>query len=317
MENKLAYIILGTIIGIVVTGSVLIPIGVAIAKGGSQGSQESAEDKIAKILSSNVEFPKGASVTSLSNYPNNAPSSWTPRIPDKITLEQSFRVNIDNTNDVLVTSRKTYLYVSLPQSSSAVTSIGIKFDGSDNLHVLPLSLQNSGTDFLVKTSFTDGSVLYQIPITAPSSLCASTTGTHCASIKWQSYTLSSTYVSAASSSSTLTAACGSQCATASNCKKSCETCDKGTVSGADTPVSRYFTMGVSSGTFVFSYETYTIPDRIRIFQGDVQIFDTNCVGNYATKSVTLNGRSDEIRVDVEPNCDGTTGTAWNFNVKCP
>ena len=114
MENKLAYIILGTIIGIVVAGSVLVPIGVAIAKGGSQGSQESAEDKIVKILSSNVEFPKGASVTSLSNYHNNAPSSWTPRIPDKITLEQSFRVNIDNTNDVLVTSRKTYLYVSLP-----------------------------------------------------------------------------------------------------------------------------------------------------------------------------------------------------------
>ena len=317
MENKSAYILIGFIIGSVVIVSIFIPIGLAIAKSVPQQSvpQESEEDKIAKNVAENVEFPTGTISASLSDY-SSAPSSWTPVIPDTDTLQRSFYVSVDNTNDALVTSRKTFLYVLLPKSSNATTSVGIKFDGSDKLHVISLSLQNSGTGFIYRGKGVDGSLLYQIPVTAPSSMCSSTTGTHCTSIKWQSYTIIKQYASPASSSSTLTAACGSQCATASNCKKSCETCDQGTVSGADTPISRYFTMGLSSGTFAFTYDTYSIPDRIRIFQGDAQIFDTYCVGSRATKTVSLNGKSEEIRVDVEPNCDGTTGTNWEFKVKC-
>jgi hypothetical protein len=36
--------------------------------------------------------------------------------------------------------------------------------------------------------------------------------------------------------------------------------------------------GKTSGSFQFVFETYNIPDRMRIYQGDVLIFDSGCLG---------------------------------------
>jgi hypothetical protein len=56
-----------------------------------------------------------------------------------------------------------------------------------------------------------------------------------------------------------------------------------------------------------------------IYQDDVQIFDSGCVGTDGERNVIVpfSGTSDEIRVDVEPNCSGTRGTGWYFDVRCP
>ena len=229
----------------------------------------------------------------------------------------------------MVTNRKTFIFVFLPPRSTTnrrrrdaevVTAIGIKFDGSDKVHAIPLSLQNSNQGFIKRGTSKDGSELFQIPIKAPQTMCSLTTGTQCASVTWSSYALGTLMASSASNPSTLSAACGPQCniSNGSTCQETCEKCDGKSVSGADTPISRYFAMGKSTGSFNFNYQTYSIPDRMRIFQDDEQLFDTGCLGTgiFIAQNVSLNGKSDEIRVDVEPNCDGTTGTIWVFEIGC-
>ena len=46
-------------------------------------------------------------------------------------------------------------------------------------------------------------------------------------------------------------------------------------------------------------------------------FDTGCVGASGTQSISYNGASTQISVQVIPNCMGGTGTAWNYSVSCP
>ena len=285
-------------------------------------------DKISQTIVDNAEFPNGTYIVSLSNY-LSAPATWIPTIPNDTVL-QKLGLVIDKTNNVLVTNRKTFLYVLLPPKTTvgrrrrrdfeAITAIGIKFDGSEKLHVIPLSLQTSNQGFIKRGTSPDGSELFQIPITAPQTMCSVASGTQCSSVSWSSYALGTIMASPASNPSILSAACGSQCDfNGGTCQKSCEQCNGESVSGADTPISRYFTMGKSIGSFDFKYQTYSVPDRIRIFQADEQIFNTGCLGTqvFVAKSIVLNGKSNEIRVDVEPNCDGTTGTVWVFEIGCP
>ena len=89
------------------------------------------------------------------------------------------------------------------------------------------------------------------------------------------------------------------------------------MSGADSPVSRQYYMGTSNGSINFQYETYLVKDRIIIVYENTNIFDSGCVGTNGLMSTTVtSGQSKEIRVDVEPNCEGTTGTAWYFIIGC-
>lgn len=90
-------------------------------------------------------------------------------------------------------------------------------------------------------------------------------------------------------------------------------------SGGDTPYSATVPLNKTSGTFKFTYETYTIKDRMVVkYQGNV-LHDTGCRSTSAPVSVNLNfsGSQNYATVDVYPNCAGTTGTAWKFTVSCP
>ncbi|CAF4029060.1 unnamed protein product [Rotaria sordida] len=61
----------------------------------------------------------------------------------------------------------------------------------------------------------------------------------------------------------MNAACGDVCSLSSSlCSASCTTCDEQQVAGADTPVSRRYDMGATSGVFRFDYNTYTVQDDI-------------------------------------------------------
>jgi hypothetical protein len=90
--------------------------------------------------------------------------------------------------------------------------------------------------------------------------------------------------------------------------------------GDEVPPPFTIEMGQSSGTFLFTYETRTYPDRIIVSYEGVEKFNTDCVGTQGTRSMEIDysGSSTQITVEVEPNCDGTTtGTYWEFTVYCP
>jgi hypothetical protein len=208
-------------------------------------------------------------------------------------------INADPTNDVLVSGRKTFLYIAVPSQQSSTTNrkrrnapdtgLCVQFGTSNNCHMVPYDLQNKGSGFQPVTTVINGETLYQLPITAPSSLCPSSIGSQCVSVPYQAYVISSNSRSPASEPASLSAACGSQCqGQQGTCKQSCQACNNETVSGRDTPVTRrYHMQGKTSGSFQFVFETYGIPDRMRIYQGDVLIFDSGCLGTNGERNVTV------------------------------
>ncbi|CAF3512418.1 unnamed protein product [Rotaria sp. Silwood2] len=78
-------------------------------------------------------------------------------------------------------------------------------------------------------------------------------------------------------------------------------------------------MGAGTTSFQFIYQTYSKPDRVKVWNGATNLLDSGCVGtaNEVTVTLTLTSGNSNIRVDVEPNCTGGTGTAWYFKVVCP
>ena len=158
----------------------------------------------------------------------------------------------------------------------------------------------------------------------PPTMCkqSGSDATSCQLITWQPYSLSSGNQRGRGSDSkvSLPVACGSQCETDSSSPcavSSCQTCSGQQEAGADTPVTRRYNMGISQGTVTFQYQTYSQQDRITVVYESKIIFDTGCVGDHDTHELTFAGQSKELRVDVEPNCEGGSGTRWNFQLKCP
>lgn len=76
-------------------------------------------------------------------------------------------------------------------------------------------------------------------------------------------------------------------------------------------------MGKSSGTFSFYYDTYNIPDVVKVSYEGRTLFDSGCIGKSSTETLTYSGTSSRVTVQVTPNCAGTKGTGWTFTVACP
>ena len=96
-------------------------------------------------------------------------------------------------------------------------------------------------------------------------------------------------------------------------------CNEQTVAGNDTPDDRIIDIGRSQLAIKFHYETYTIPDEIQVYYEGSQVFTSTCLGTQG-ESVTLinmNGNESSLRVNVIPNCQGDTGTAWVYSIECP
>ncbi len=94
-------------------------------------------------------------------------------------------------------------------------------------------------------------------------------------------------------------------------------CNDKQEAGGDAPEVHNINLGQSYGTFMFDYETYSVKDQIIVSQGGTVLFNSGCVGQSGSIPLTLNGFSTTITVRVNPNCDGTSGTSWNFTVHCP
>ncbi len=93
-------------------------------------------------------------------------------------------------------------------------------------------------------------------------------------------------------------------------------CDAAVQSGADTPASITMNTGGRGGRAELYYETYDIKDRIWVVAGNRQIFDSGCVGAEETIAIDLPFGM-PVKVVVQPNCAGTSGTNWNFKLSCP
>lgn len=94
-------------------------------------------------------------------------------------------------------------------------------------------------------------------------------------------------------------------------------CSSTQVAGGDTAETRTIQMGKTSGTFSFSYDTYSIADRIVVSYEGQTLFDTGCVGASGSVNLSYAGTSSIVTVRVTPNCAGDSGTQWTFTVGCP
>ena len=90
-------------------------------------------------------------------------------------------------------------------------------------------------------------------------------------------------------------------------------------SGANEP--EQYTIDVKSniGSVLFSYSTFTVKDRIHIYQSGTKIFDSGCIGASGSQVLKLNGSSSIFVIVVDPLCSPgeTSDTAWNFTLGCP
>ena len=94
-------------------------------------------------------------------------------------------------------------------------------------------------------------------------------------------------------------------------------CNDKQEAGANKAESHTIDLGQYSGSFMFDYDTKQIKDQIIITHDGNIIFDSRCVGERKSVRLTFSGYSTSITVRVNPNCDGSSSTEWNFTVHCP
>ena len=75
--------------------------------------------------------------------------------------------------------------------------------------------------------------------------------------------------------------------------------------GANEPEEYTIDVGFAQGMTEFSYQTFTVEDRIHLYQGGSKIYDSGCVGTggWRTQQIRLNGIFSEVRIVVDPLCD--------------
>jgi hypothetical protein len=99
-----------------------------------------------------------------------------------------------------------------------------------------------------------------------------------------------------------------------------ELCNSTTIAGGDTPETHVVQMGRASGSFVFTFDTQNIADRLVVTYQNSTLFDSGCVSTGFPQQRTLqySGTTTTVTVTATPNCaGGTSGTFWQFSVSCP
>lgn len=103
-------------------------------------------------------------------------------------------------------------------------------------------------------------------------------------------------------------------------KVSCEccTCSFGdSASGGDEPYFNIFELnrlGIETTLEIF-FEAYEIKDEIIVTANGVT-FSSGCISNSVTHTMYLPNGAETISVSINPNCEGETGTIWDFSITC-
>ena len=92
-------------------------------------------------------------------------------------------------------------------------------------------------------------------------------------------------------------------------------CDDVVKSGGNNPASIYIDTRSFGGSATLTFDLYGVKDRIAVISGGGVTFDSGCVANTGGSALSLSSFG-QIRVIVEPNCDQTSSSAWEFRVLC-
>ena len=87
--------------------------------------------------------------------------------------------------------------------------------------------------------------------------------------------------------------------------------------GGDEPEQYTVTLPSGfGGGYSFWSDHRTVKDRMIVFFNGSNIYDTGCTGG--EREISLSGvyGGGQVRIVVEPNCDGTSGTRWQLELKC-
>ena len=87
--------------------------------------------------------------------------------------------------------------------------------------------------------------------------------------------------------------------------------------GGDEPEQYTVTLPSGfGGGYSFWSEHFSVKDRMIVFFNGSNIYDTGCTGE--EREISLSGvyGGGQVRIVVEPNCDGTSGTSWKLELKC-
>lgn len=90
-------------------------------------------------------------------------------------------------------------------------------------------------------------------------------------------------------------------------------CNTATNSGGAGVTTTNHSLGATRGTFTFSYDAFSVPDRFQVVYEGQTLLDTGSVSGSATRTLSFSGSSSVVTVTVT----GPSGTAWNYTVSCP
>ena len=93
-------------------------------------------------------------------------------------------------------------------------------------------------------------------------------------------------------------------------------CSDVTVHGNNLPDTRIINIGKSTGRINFSYNNYYKKDQINVYYEKKLIFSTGCVNGIGFKQLEIIGKETNLQITVAPNCEGGTGTIWDYVVYC-
>ena len=94
-----------------------------------------------------------------------------------------------------------------------------------------------------------------------------------------------------------------------------EACGTTTSSGGEGVTVNEHNMGVTSGTFQFGWDAFSVPDRFEVLYEGAVLFDTTLISGAGTTSITFDGASTTISVRVTGEIG--SGTAWDYSLDCP
>lgn len=90
-------------------------------------------------------------------------------------------------------------------------------------------------------------------------------------------------------------------------------CDDVVKSGGNAPAAVAINGSGFGGSATLTWDHYGVKDRIAVLAGGAVVFDSGCVPNKGNSPITVSG---QIKVIVEPNCEQTSSSAWEFKVMC-
>jgi hypothetical protein len=92
-------------------------------------------------------------------------------------------------------------------------------------------------------------------------------------------------------------------------------CNTNVVGGGGVTTTVY-ELGRTSGSFTFTYQAFSVPDRFQVIYQGVTLLDTGLVSGAATPTLTYSGTATFVTVVVTGSAAGT-GTSWDATVGCP